>query len=67
MQGRKIPAGTRTPEVMHVKVYQMTMKMLAFFIKMSRWSDIKVLIVLACVSNRRVASLSNLWSSWHRN
>ena len=27
----------------------------------------KVLMVLAWVSNRRVASLSNFWSSWHKN
>jgi len=47
MQGRKIPAGTITPEVTQVNKYQMTKKIPAFFNKISLWFDMKALMVFA--------------------
>ena len=45
MHGRKIPAGTTVPEVIHVKVYQMARNMREFLKRITRWLDMNVLIV----------------------
>ena len=70
MHGRKIPAGTIVPEVTHVKEYQIKIKIPAFFNKITLWFAMKALIVLAYVSNKRVANLSNFSTpstSLHKN
>ncbi len=67
MHGKKMPAGIMAPDVMHVNKYQIQMKMPAFFVKISLWLIINVLMVLAYESKRRVANLSNLPSSLQRN
>jgi hypothetical protein len=67
MQGINIPTGTAVPEVIHTKKYQIHPNIKAFSIRISLRDDaINVLMIFACESNIRVASLSKE-PSGHKN
>ena len=65
MQGKNIPAGTITPEVIQVKTNQTTKNIPTFNSLNYRASLMKDLIVFICDSKNKVANLSNVFVTFY--